>query len=105
MPVYEYEHSGEGCPSRGKAFEVEQNINAESLSVCPSCGSPVKRLIPLVHVSTPVTDSKYKEMGFTKLVRRDEGVYENVTGTDGQSRYVERDKPETLKGLTDNIAD
>jgi len=105
MPVYEYEHTGEGCPEKGKKFEVEQNINAESLAVCPSCGCPVRRLISLVNVSTPVTDSEYKDMGFTKLVRRDEGMYENVTATEGQSKYVERDKPETLKGLTKNISD
>jgi len=65
----------------------------------------VRRLISLIHVSTPTTNSEYKNMGFTKLVRRDSGVYENVTRQEGQPRYMEADKPDTVKGVLSNIAD
>lgn len=105
MPVYEYEHIDEGCHSRGKTFEVEQNITEDRLETCPDCGKPVKRLISMTNVNTPATDSKYKEMGFTKLVRKDEGVYENVTALDGESRYFEGDKPETMPDLKRRITD
>jgi hypothetical protein len=44
-------------------------------------------------------------MGFTKLVRRDDGVYENVTARDGDSRYMLRDKPETMPNLKKTIRD
>ena len=44
-------------------------------------------------------------MGFTKLVKRDDGVYENVTARDGDSRYVVRDKTDTLPNLKKTIRD
>ncbi len=104
MPVYEYEHQGEGC-ALGKQFEWEQSIKADALTVCPQCGGAVKRLISLPFISTPTGDSKLKEMGFTKLVRRDTGVYENVTATGGESRYMESGKPETMPHLNKKISD
>ena len=78
MPVYEYEHIGTGC-SYGKQFEFTQPMNSERLTACPYCGCPVKRVLSLVAVNTPKTASDLKNLGFTKLVRRDNGVYENVT--------------------------
>lgn len=40
MPTYEYR-----CPKCGD-FEVEQAISENALSVCPSCGEAVKKLMP-----------------------------------------------------------
>jgi len=39
------------------------------------------------------------------LVRRDDGVYENVTARKGDSRYMERGKPETIPDLSKTISD
>mgnify|MGYP000896406041 CR=1 FL=1 len=39
MPRYDYR-----CEKCGQ-FEVKQSIKADPLSECPTCGSPVKRLI------------------------------------------------------------
>ena len=80
MPIYEYEHLGEGC-QHGKHFELKQSIKSDKLTCCPYCGQEVKRLISLVSVNTPKGNSDLKNMGFTKLVKRDDGVYENVTAT------------------------
>ena len=44
-------------------------------------------------------------MGFTKLVKRDEGVYENVTAVDGEARYMKRDDPSTLPHLKKKVGD
>jgi len=104
MPVYEYEHIGEGC-ARGKRFEIYQGIDEPRLEKCPFCGEPVERLIPRVYVNTPITDSELKSMGFAKLVRRDEGVYENVTALDGESKVMEAGKPETMPDLKRRIRD
>ena len=104
MPVYEYEHVGEGC-GRGKRFDFFQPITDERLKVCPDCGQAVERLIPRVYISTPTTDSELKSKGFAKLVRRDAGVYENVTALDGESRIMEADKPETIPDLKRRIRD
>jgi len=44
-------------------------------------------------------------LGFTKLVRRDESVYENITARDGESKVMHRDRPETYPKLKRTIRD
>lgn len=104
MPVYEYEHLDQGC-ARGKQFEITQSINADRLEQCPDCGGEVRRLISLVAINTPKTNSDLKSLGFTKLVKRDDGIYENVTATDKESRVWDRNKPETMPDLKSKISD
>lgn len=104
MPVYEYEHVGKSC-ERGDRFEVTQSMNSEKLSQCPDCGGEVRRVISLFAVSTPTTNTDLKSKGFTKLVRRDTGVYENVTATGSESRIWDAGKPETMPHLHKKIRD
>lgn len=104
MPVYEYEHTALAC-RLGTTFEVRQSIHDAPLACCPECGQPVKKLISRTNISTPRSNAELKDLGFTKLVKRDDGVYENVTARDGDSRYVVRDKPETLPNLSKTIGD
>ena len=104
MAVYEYEHTGKACEI-GKSFEVEHSIKDDALKNCPKCGGKIKRLISRTFVNTPKTNSELKSMGFTKLVRRDQGVYENVTATDKESRYMEAGKAETMPDLKSKIGD
>ena len=104
MAVYEYQHIGKAC-ELGKVFEVEHPITDDALRTCPACGGEVRRLISRTFVSTPKGDSDLKSMGFTKLVRRDKGVYENVTRTGDEARYMEADKPETMPDLKRKIRD
>ena len=104
MPVYEYEHTQQSCPL-GATFEVQQSIHDAPLTHCPECGQEIKKLISRSNISTPRSNAELKDMGFTKLVKRDSGVYENVTARDGDSRYVVRDKPETLPNLSKTIRD
>ncbi len=106
MPVYLYDHEkGKGC-ELGKEFEVEQPITDEALKKCPKCGRKVRRLItPPMTIKSPHSDSDLKSMGFTKLVKRDKGVYENVTATDGESKIFEAGKPETMPDIKKKITD
>jgi hypothetical protein len=104
MPIYQYEHCGESCDA-GTVIEVKQAIGDRPLAKCPHCGQPVRKTVPLINVNTPRGDSSLRDMGFTKLVRRDKGVYENVTRREGDSRYVEADKPHTLPNLKKTISD
>ena len=104
MPVYEYEHTQDSC-QLGKIFEVRQSIIDRPLIKCPDCEQPVKKLISRSNISTPRSNAELKDLGFTKLVKRDDGVYENVTARDGDNRYVVRDKPETLPNLSKTIRD
>jgi len=104
MPVYEYEHLGKGC-SLGKQFELNQPMNSARLTVCPDCGMSVRRVLSLVSINTPKTASDLKNLGFTKLVRRDNGVYENVTATGSESRIWDASKPESMPHLHKKIRD
>ena len=104
MPIYEYEHVNKHC-SLGKVLEVEQSLRDQELTQCPNCSAPVRKILSRFHVSAPKGDAELRDKGFAKLVRRDDGVYENVTARDGESRYVRPDKPETLPNLKKIIRD
>src|SRR6187455_1990682 len=41
MPLYEYECEAEN----GRRFEIIQKFSDEILTVCPTCGGPVKKLL------------------------------------------------------------
>ena len=104
MPIYEYEHLKKPC-SLGRVFDVNQSIRDKPLMQCPNCGGPVRKLISRINISTPKTNSELRDLGFTKLVKRDDGVYENVTARDGDRRMVIRGKSETLPDLKKTIRD
>ena len=104
MPIYEYEHVDTSCPL-GRVFELRQSLAEEALSRCPGCGALVKKVISRTNVNTPKTNSELRDLGFTKLVRRDNGVYENVTARNGDSRYMVSGKPETVPNIKKTISD
>ena len=104
MPIYEYEHLAQSCAA-GKIFEVRQSINDEKFSQCPYCGQPVRRHISRIGLNISKTNTELRDLGFTKLVKRDDGIYENVTRRDGESRYMEAGKPETLPHFSKTIHD
>jgi len=89
MPFYRYEHETQEC-SLGHEFEWMQSIKADRLTQCPECGGAVQRLVPRsVSVVSAKSSGELKNLGFTKLVRRDKGVYENVTANHGEKKIVD----------------
>ncbi|MCX7718682.1 MAG: hypothetical protein N2111_09835 [Candidatus Sumerlaeaceae bacterium] len=112
MPVYEYM-----CPANGVTVEVLHGMNERIEKwgdLCARAGlepgstppdAPVERLLYAPGVTAPIGDSKLKELGFTKLVKRDDGVYENVTATGGESRYMKAGDRSTLPHLHKKIRD
>ncbi len=60
----------------------------------------MRKRMPQVNINKPKSDSDWRNMGFTKLVKRDDGVYENVTQRGNESRYMERGKPETMPDVS-----
>jgi hypothetical protein len=112
MPSYDYH-----CPENGKVVQVTHSIHAsistwgelaEAAGLEPGetpLDSPVERLISAPAINTPTGDSHLKNIGFTKLVKRDEGVYENVTANSGEKRYMNRDDPTSIPNLKGKISD
>jgi predicted nucleic acid-binding Zn ribbon protein len=98
MPVYDYL-----CPSNNQKLEVSHSMNQEvstwgQLCELAKCelgetpeDAPVRRLLSAPRLIKPTSDTDYKSQGFSKYVKRDEGVYENVTAKDGESRIVNRE--------------
>ena len=113
MPLYEYH-----CDANGETVEVAHPMDA-TLSiwgeVCyvariplgdTAASAPVRRVMtspPAAHV--PVGNATLKEHGFTKLVKRDDGVYENVTATGDEARYMKAGDASTLPHLKKKIGD
>ena len=104
MPRYFYECENSECPSGGTFYEI-QSMKEDALTVCPHCGKMVSRVVCPVGMATPTGDSKLKDMGFAKLVRRDKGVYENVTAMDHESRYFRAGQPETMPDIKRRVGD
>jgi len=108
MPLYEYEHlpplAATGCP-RPRVFEEMQSLHDAPLALCSDCGGNLQRLISRVTCTAPRSDRHLRDQGFTKLVRRDDGVYENVTARDGESRVVHTDNLSELASLKPQLGD
>lgn len=107
MPLYEYQaREGEpGCVHCRISFTIMQRMADDALAKCPECGGPIVRLVSYAGIATPKTNSELKNLGFTKLVKRDTGVYENVTRTGNESRYMEHGKSETVPDFSKKISD
>jgi len=103
MPRYDYQHLNTPC-ELGEIFEIIQSIHDTPLQRCPHCQGLVQKYISNIYVNTPRTNTNYKDLGFTKLVKRDDGVYENVTRRGNDSRYMIAGQPDTLPDLSKTIS-
>jgi putative FmdB family regulatory protein len=61
MPLYEYECEAEN----GRRFEIIQKFSDEVLTVCPTCGGPVRKLI-----SSPAIQFKGSGFYITDYARK-----------------------------------
>ena len=108
MPIYEYEHE-QPDPSNtcdlGLIFEVEQSISEDPLRYCPLCGGNVKKIISLTIHRSPHSDRELRDQGFSKLVKREDGVYENVTAREGESKVVRADDMASMASLKPTLGD
>ncbi len=67
--------------------------------------TPVRKLITAPAIIKSCGDSELRNLGFTKLVKRDEGVYENVTALDHESRYMVAGDSSTLPDIRKKVSD
>ena len=102
MPTYIYH-----CEANGAAVEVFHGMTEDLETWGELCeraecdpgetpaDAPVHRQIFAPAIQTVRGDAELKNLGFKKLVRRDQGVYENVTATDKESRYFDANVPDS----------
>ena len=112
MPTYEYV-----CEANGETVKVKHGMDFVIRNWGELCfaaqiplggtdfETPIKKLISAAAIAIPTGNSTLKNAGFTKLVKRDDGVYENVTATDDEDRYMEAGKPETRPHLHKKLGD
>ena len=113
MPAYDYY-----CEANGETIEVVHSIDKKIgfwAELCYYAGiplgdtdpeAPVKRVIRTAPgVSVPHFNSELKNLGFSKLVKRDDGVYENVTKLDHEKKYMKRGDKSSLPDIKSRIKD
>jgi putative FmdB family regulatory protein len=80
MPIFEYQSDPpeRGCSRCAKGFAHLHRGAEASLTHCPDCGAPLRRLIsaPAVGASKSGFDARAKAAGFHKLKRLGRGEFE-----------------------------
>ncbi len=80
MPIYVYKSTEQGCEYCKDGFEIFQAMSDKPLKVCPKCDKPIKKIPASFGGGEPsMSNGKLRDLGFTKLVKRGDGSYENVT--------------------------
>ncbi|MDR1166361.1 MAG: zinc ribbon domain-containing protein [Deltaproteobacteria bacterium] len=106
MPLYSYKHRADDSDcAHAPYFEWEQVARDWPLTSCPFCGAPVERVLCAPAIKKRLFNSELRDKGFTKLVRVDDGIFENVTRRDGEAKYYDRRHPETAPILEKTIKD
>jgi|TARA_B100000959_G_scaffold259347_1_gene294933 hypothetical protein len=113
MPRYDYY-----CDANGQSVEVKHGISVKIENwgqLCEQAGtdpgdtmldSIVRKIITVAPMSnTPKGDSWLKNQGFTKLVKRNDGTYENVTRTGTEKRFLDPKDPTSMPHLHKKISD
>lgn len=113
MPKYDYL-----CPSNGEVVEVTHRISEKLVTwgeLCERSGvatgqtppeMPIERIfLTAPMANTPIGNAGIKDLGFTKLVKRDDGVYENVTRSGSESRYARAGDPSSMPHLSKKLGD
>ncbi len=112
MPVYDYH-----CDANGRTVAVRHRVDVELTTwgeVCYAAQvpmgdteflAPVRKLISAPALAIPVGNSRLKDLGFTKLVRRDDGVYENVTRSGDEPRYMRAGDANSVPHLHKKVGD
>lgn len=112
MPTYDYfcEENGLTVPVRHGMNVVIRNWGELCFAAQFPMGgtdfeAPVRKCLSAPAIATPAGNAQLKNAGFTKLVKRDNGVYENVTATGSEKRYMKAGDPTSMPHLHKKISD
>ena len=113
MPTYDYY-----CEANGRTVEVAHPLGQKPRcwgELCYYARLPLGDTDPAAAVRVAIRrppgmavakfNSELRNIGFTKLEKRDHGVYENVTATDKESRYMRRGDDSTVPDLRGKVGD
>ena len=112
MPTYDYY-----CEENGLTVQVRHGIDVELTTwgeVCYAAQftmgdtdflAPVRKVLSPPAISIPASNADLRSKGFTKLVKRDTGVYENVTRSGDEARYMRAGQADTLPHLHKKVGD
>ena len=89
MPTYRYTAKTDGCETCLDGFEVLQALSEDALTECPSCKTPIRRVIGGATCMTSqrwnekklLSDDNLRKNGFKKLVKSGDGKYVDVLKT------------------------
>jgi predicted nucleic acid-binding Zn ribbon protein len=93
MPIYVYEVILEG-DEPGMQFEVFQGIKEDALTVHPTTGQKVRRVITAPNIAgqwsdlaakDKLSDANINRLGMTKYVKAGDGYYEKTAGPGPQT--------------------
>ncbi len=82
MPIYHYKATEK---VKGKCrckdgFDILQSMSEKPLKKCPECGVKIKKVPSKFSGGVALlSDGNLRDKGFTKLVKKDKGVYEKTT--------------------------
>lgn len=87
MPTYVYKAiaAEASCPACIGGFDVLMRMTEPPLESCPECGQPIRRVISPTNVNKQamgekISDRRLGDLGFTKLVKDDDGRYKKTVG-------------------------
>ena len=113
MPRYDYY-----CEDNGITVEVVHSMMDQVKDwgeLCERAGmelgvtdakAVVRRVITSAPMmNTPTGNAQLKNVGFTKLEKRYDGTYENVTRTGSEKRFIDPKDPSTMPHLNKKISD
>ena len=113
MPRYDYR-----CDDNGVVLEVVHPIATRLTTwgeLCESAGepqgdtsadAPVHKIFTTAPMANmPTGNSHLKNIGFTKLEKRYDGTYENVTRTGTEKRFLDPKDPGSLPHFHKKISD
>ena len=113
MPRYDYR-----CEENGMTVEVVHRMTERALTWGELCrladmdpgdtalDSPVQKVfITPPMANTPSGNAHLKNLGFTKLEKRYDGTYENVTRIGTEKRFLDPKDPSSMPHLHKKISD
>jgi len=113
MPRYDYR-----CDDNGKTIEVVHGIALElknwgelcelamiEIGDTPADASVRKVITTPPMANTPAGNAHLKNLGFTKLEKRYDGTYENVTRTGTEKRFLDPKDPSSLPHIHKKVSD